>query len=170
MSPLSESCHASPSATTAIQSKKIKEPEAYKFSFWTPSISLMHYAPFSSEKELPSSGGLKIAVGYGQARGRLLWHGNFDIYLGPYGITSEGTEQPVDWVAVDLDLLQCYGGAFAGDWRQPRNSKRWIEQHRQAYRVQSLEDGVVVLQKEGPIHAPLELALDRTLQQSLWSF
>ena len=50
---------------------------------------------------------------------------------------------------------------------QHRNSKRWIEQHRQAYRVQSLEDGVVMLQKEGPIHAPLELALDRTLQQSL---
>ena len=73
----------------------------------------------------------------------------------------------MDWVAVDLDLLERYGRAFAGDWRQLRNSKRWIEEHRQAYRVQSLEDGVVVLQKEGPIHAPLELALDQTLQQPL---
>ena len=82
-------------------------------------------------------------------------------------LDRKGRPQSVDWVAVDLDLLQRYGWAFAGDWRQLRNSKRWIEEHRQAYRVQSLEDGVVVLQKEGPIHAPLELALDQTLQQPL---
>ena len=78
-----------------------------------------------------------------------------------------GRPQIVEWVAVDLDLLERYGRAFAGDWRQLRNSKSWIEQHRQAYCVQSLEDGVVVLQKGGPIHAPLELALDQTLQQPL---
>ena len=82
-------------------------------------------------------------------------------------LDRKGRPQSVDWVAVDLDLLQRYGRAFAGDWRQLRNSKRWIEEHRQAYRVQSLEQGVVVLQKEGPIHAPLELALDQTLQQPL---
>lgn len=82
-------------------------------------------------------------------------------------LDRKGRPQSVDWVAVDLDLLQRYGRAFAGDWRQLRNSKHWIEQHRQAYRVQSLEDGVVVLQKEGPIHASLELALDQTLQQPL---
>ena len=82
-------------------------------------------------------------------------------------LDRKGRPQSVDWVAVDLDLLQRYGRAFAGDWRQLRNSKRWIEQHRQAYRVQSLEDGVVVLQKDGPINAPLELALDQTLQQPL---
>ena len=73
-------------------------------------------------------------------------------------LDRKGRPQSVDWVAVDLDLLERYGRAFAGDWRQLRNSKRWIEEHRQAYRVQSLEDGVVVLQKEGPIRAPLQLA------------
>lgn len=78
-----------------------------------------------------------------------------------------GRPQSVEWVAVDLDLLERYGRAFAGDWRQLRNSKRWIEQHRQAYRIQSLDDGVVVLQKEGPMNAPLELALDQTLEQPL---
>ena len=82
-------------------------------------------------------------------------------------LDRKGRPQSVDWVAVDLDLLERYGRAFAGDWRQLRNSKRWIEEHRQAYRVQSLADGVVVLQKEGPIHGPLELALDQTLQQPL---
>ena len=82
-------------------------------------------------------------------------------------LERKGQTQSVDWVAVDLELLEHYGRAFAGDWRQLRKSKRWIEKHRQAYRVQSLEDGVVVLQKEGPIHASLELALDQTLQQPL---
>ena len=82
-------------------------------------------------------------------------------------LDRKGQTQSVDWVAVDLELLEHYGRAFAGDWRQLRKSKRWIEKHRQAYRVQSLEDGVVVLQKEGPIHASLELALDQTLQQPL---
>ena len=82
-------------------------------------------------------------------------------------LDRKGRHQSVDWVAVDLDLLERYGRAFAGDWRQLRNSKRWIEQHRKAYRVRSLEDGVVVLQKEGTINAPLELALDQTLQQPL---
>ena len=71
------------------------------------------------------------------------------------------------WVAVDLDLLERYGMAFRGDWRQLRNSKRWIEEQRQAYRVQSLDDGVVVLQQDGPIHAELEAALDRQLQRPL---
>ena len=82
-------------------------------------------------------------------------------------LDRKGQTQSVDWVAVDLELLEHYGRAFAGDWRQLRKSKRWIEKHRQAYRVQSLADGVVVLQKEGPIHASLELALDQTLQQPL---
>ena len=41
-----------------------------------------------------------------------------------------GTEQPVDWVAVDLDLIERYGVAFRSDWRQLRNSRRWLEQHR----------------------------------------
>ena len=82
-------------------------------------------------------------------------------------LDRKGQTQSVDWVAVDLELLEHYGRAFAGDWRQLRKSKRWIEKHRQVYRVQSLEDGVVVLQKDGPIHASLELALDQTLQQPL---
>ena len=82
-------------------------------------------------------------------------------------LDRKGQTQSVDWVAVDLELLEHYGRAFAGDWRQLRKSKRWIEKHRQAYRVQSLADGVVVLQKDGPIHASLELALDQTLQQPL---
>ena len=82
-------------------------------------------------------------------------------------LDRNGIPQAVDWVAVDLDLLERYGVAFRGDWRQLRNSKRWIEEQRQGYRVQSLDDGVVVLQQDGPIHAELEAALDRQLQRPL---
>lgn len=75
--------------------------------------------------------------------------------------------QTVDWVAVDLDLLERYGVAFRGDWRKLRNSRRWIVEHRQDYSIQALEDGVAVLQRKGPNHADLESALDQQLQRPM---
>ena len=75
--------------------------------------------------------------------------------------------QTVDWVAVDLDLLERYGLVFRGDWRKLRNSRRWIVEHRQDYSIQALEDGVAVLQRKGPNHADLESALDQQLQRPM---
>ena len=63
-------------------------------------------------------------------------------------VDDTGTEQPVDWVAVDLDLIERYGAAFRSDWRQLRSSRRWLEQHRNRYAVQALNDGFAVLQRQ----------------------
>jgi len=82
-------------------------------------------------------------------------------------LDDTGIEQPVDWVAVDLDLIERYGVAFRSDWRQLRSSRRWLEQHRDLYVVQALNDGVAVLQRQGPIHPGLEKQLDRVLQRPL---
>ena len=82
-------------------------------------------------------------------------------------VDDSGTEQPVDWVAVDLDLIERYGVAFRSDWRQLRSSRRWLEQHRNLYAVQAINDGVVVLQRQGSIHPVLEQKLDDALQRPL---
>ena len=37
-------------------------------------------------------------------------------------LDRKGQTQSVDWVAVDLELLEHYGRAFAGDWRQLRKA------------------------------------------------
>ena len=74
---------------------------------------------------------------------------------------------PVDWVAVDLDLLERYGVAFRGDWRQLRNSRRWLSDHRESYAVQALNDGVVVLERNGQHHPDLETSLDQLLLRAL---
>ena len=78
-----------------------------------------------------------------------------------------GTAREVDWVAVDLDLLERYSVAFRSDWRQLRKSRRWLEQHRHSHSVQALQDGVVVMKRGGERNATLEMALDRALQRPL---
>ena len=73
----------------------------------------------------------------------------------------------MDWVAVDLDLLERYGVAFRGDWRQLRNSRRWLSDHRESYAVQALNDGVVVVERNGQHHPDLETSLDQLLSRAL---
>ena len=73
----------------------------------------------------------------------------------------------MDWIAVDLDLLERYGIAFRGDWRQLRKSRRWIKKHRETHSVQALSDGVLVMKRGGTHQEALELALDRAMSQPL---
>ena len=82
-------------------------------------------------------------------------------------IDRNGQAQDVDWIAVDLDLLERYGIAFRGDWRQLRKSRRWIQKHRQTHSVQALSDGVLVMKRGGAHQEALELALDQALRQPL---
>jgi uncharacterized membrane protein len=83
----------------------------------------------------------------------------------------EGTIKAVDWIAVDLDFLNRYGVAFRGDWKQLRNSKRWIDNNRDTYSVQALKDGVVVMERttkrEASHNQKLESALNELLATPL---
>ncbi len=78
-----------------------------------------------------------------------------------------GDERPVDWIAVDLNLLERYSAAFRGDWRQLKKSRRWLEDHREGYAVKALEDGVLALERNGLRDPKLEARLDDVLAQPL---
>ena len=78
-----------------------------------------------------------------------------------------GDERPVDWIAVDLNLLERYSAAFRGDWRQLKKSRRWLEDHRDGYAVKALEDGVLALERNGLRDPKLEARLDDVLAQPL---
>ena len=78
-----------------------------------------------------------------------------------------GLPQEVDWIAVDLEQLGRYGVAFRGDWKQLRKARRWLAAHRDSHRVQAINSGVVVLQRDGIQHPDLEAALDRQLERPL---
>ena len=80
-----------------------------------------------------------------------------------------GSIKAVDWIAVDLDFLNRYGVAFQGDWKQLRNSKRWLENNRDDYKVRALNDGVVVMERNSNREAGLNLTLENGLNQLLAS-
>ena len=82
-------------------------------------------------------------------------------------LDRSGSPQQVDWIAVDLEQLEQYGVAFRGDWKQLRNARRWLAAHRDSNRVQAINSGVVVLQRNGVQHPDLEAALDRQLDRPL---
>ena len=82
-------------------------------------------------------------------------------------LDRSGTAQEVDWIAVDLDLLERYGVAFRGDWNQLRRSRRWIQEHRTSHSVQALKDGVLVMKRGGKRQETLEQALDRAVMKPL---
>ena len=82
-------------------------------------------------------------------------------------LDRDGAPQQVDWIAVDLDLLTRYGVAFRGDWRQLRNSRAWIAEHRATYPVQAIADGVVVMQHNGNRQVEVEAQLDQLLNQPM---
>ena len=79
----------------------------------------------------------------------------------------EGTIKPVDWIAVDLDFLNRYGEAFRGDWKQLRNSKRWVDNNRDDYSVRALIDGVVVMERTTNREAGRNWQLENALNQHL---
>ena len=88
----------------------------------------------------------------------------------PFGtayLDREGEVRSVTWIAVDLDMLRRYGVAFGGDWKQLRNSRIWLNENRSEYAVQAMNDGVVVLQRDGERDLTLEERLDRELASPL---
>ena len=80
-----------------------------------------------------------------------------------------GSIKAVDWIAVDLDFLNRYSVAFQGDWKQLRNSKRWLENNRDDYKVRALNDGVVVMERNSNREAGFNLTLENGLNQLLAS-
>ena len=82
-------------------------------------------------------------------------------------LDRSGSPQQVNWIAVDLEQLEQYGVAFRGDWKQLRIARRWLAAHRESHRVQSINSGVVVLQRNGIKHPDLEAALDLQLDRPL---
>ena len=73
----------------------------------------------------------------------------------------------MDWVAVDLDFLNRYSVAFRGDWKQLRDSKRWIENNRDNYSVKTLMDGIVVMERTTNSEASHNLKLENALNELL---
>ena len=69
----------------------------------------------------------------------------------------------MDWIAVDLDWLERYSVAFRGDWRALKRIKQELPRQMDAYRVQAIENGIAVLQRDGP----QKLALERQLRELL---
>ena len=76
-------------------------------------------------------------------------------------------KQSVEWVAVDLSLLERYGMAFRRDWRQLKKSLAWLEANHQTYTPQAIRDGVVVLRRQGPHHPILDSELGTLLDRPL---
>ena len=82
-------------------------------------------------------------------------------------LNREGQAESVNWVAVDLEMLERYGVAFRSDWRQLRQSRRWLLEHRDSYAARALNDGVVVLERSQDTTPALERALDQYLQRPM---
>ena len=82
-------------------------------------------------------------------------------------LDRNGMEQPVDWIAIDLDWLERYSVAFRGDWRELRRIQKELPQQLDDYRVQAMDDGIAVLKREGPSQPALEQQLRERLQVPL---
>jgi len=55
----------------------------------------------------------------------------------------------VDWVAIDLKTLAHFSEAFSRDRKRLKKSLEWLDANSSIYQVQSIEDGVVVLNRNG---------------------
>ena len=70
----------------------------------------------------------------------------------------------VDWVAVDLKTLAHFSEAFSTDRKRLKKSLKWLDANSSIYRVQSIEDGVVVLNRNGKTDQKLQQDLNRLIQ------
>ena len=73
----------------------------------------------------------------------------------------------MNWIAIDLKQLERYGVAFRGDWKQLLRSREWLKQHRTSHSVRSIQDGILVLERNGFRNADLEQKLTRELERPL---
>ena len=70
----------------------------------------------------------------------------------------------VDWVAIDLKTLAHFSEAFSRDRKRLKKSLEWLDANSSIYRVQSIEDGVVVLNRNGKTDQKLQQDLNRLIQ------
>ena len=70
----------------------------------------------------------------------------------------------VDWVAIDLKTLAHFSEAFSRDRERLKKSLKWLDENSSIYRVQSIEDGVVVLNRNGKTDQKLQQDLNRLIQ------
>ena len=70
----------------------------------------------------------------------------------------------VDWVAIDLKTLAHFSEAFSRDRERLKKSLKWLDANSSIYRVQSIEDGVVVLNRNGKTDQKLQQDLNRLIQ------
>ena len=70
----------------------------------------------------------------------------------------------VDWVAIDLKTLAHFSEAFSTDRERLKKSLKWLDANSSIYRVQSIEDGVVVLNRNGKTDQKLQQDLNRLIQ------
>jgi hypothetical protein len=70
----------------------------------------------------------------------------------------------VDWVAIDLKTLAHFSEAFSRDRERLKKSLNWLDSNSSIYRVQSIEDGVVVLNRNGKNDQKLQQDLNRLIK------
>lgn len=70
----------------------------------------------------------------------------------------------VDWVAIDLKTLAHFSEAFPRDRKRLKKSLKWLDANSSIYQVQSIQDGVVVLNRNGKTDQKLQQDLNRLIQ------
>lgn len=70
----------------------------------------------------------------------------------------------VDWVAIDLKTMDHFSEAFPRDRKRLKKSLKWLDANSSIYKVQSIEDGVVVLNRNGKTDQKLQQDLNRLIQ------
>jgi uncharacterized membrane protein len=76
-----------------------------------------------------------------------------------------GQAHPVDWIAVDLDHQKRYATAFPQERKALNKSLRLLRSLTQKhYQVQRVSDGLVLLERRGPVNPEAQAQLDRLLR------
>ena len=70
----------------------------------------------------------------------------------------------INWVAIDLKTPAHFSEAFSQARERLKKSMKWLDANSSIYRVQSIEDGVVVLNRNGKTDQKLQQDLNRLIQ------
>ena len=70
----------------------------------------------------------------------------------------------VNWVAIDLKTLAHFSEAFSRDQDRLKKSLKWLDANSSIYRVQSIEDGVVILSRNGKNDQKLQQDLNQLIK------
>jgi ribosomal protein S17E len=82
-------------------------------------------------------------------------------------LDRDKNKRAVDWIAIDLNWLERYSVAFRSDWRELRRIKQELPDQMSDYRVQTIKNGIAVLQHDGPVKPALEKQLREMLATPL---